>query len=79
MTTSFNQGGWLPPLNPQYFAKFSDLSDVHVISESFGHQPVSSHVESIEGGCGSVGAHSTDIQVLEVIIKIKDGKLVRLS
>lgn len=74
-----DQEGWLPPLKKQYFAKFSDLSDVHVISESFGHAPVSPHVESIEGGLSGVGAHGTDTQVSEGIIKIKDGKLVELS
>lgn len=72
-------GGLAPPLKKQYFAKFSDLSDVHVISASFGHAPISPHVESIEGGLGGVGAHSTDTQVLEVVIKIIDGKLAELS
>lgn len=79
MITSFDQGSWLPRLKKHYFAKFSDLSDVHVISESFGHAPVSPHVESIEGGLGGVGAHSTDTQVFEVVIKIKYRKLVELS
>lgn len=29
----------------QYSAKFPDLSDVHIISESFGDTPVSPHTE----------------------------------
>lgn len=58
---------------------FSDLSDVHVISESFSQAPLSRHVESIEGGLGGVRVHSTDTQVLEVIIKIKHGNLAELS
>lgn len=60
----------------QYFAKFSGPSNVHVLSESFGHAPVSPHTESTEGGLGDVGTHTP---VLEVIIELKDGKFVELS
>lgn len=76
MINSFDQWGWLSPLKNQYFAKFSGSSYVHIISESFGHAPVSPHIESTEGGLGDVGTHTP---VLEVIIRLKDRKLVELS
>lgn len=63
----------------QYLARFSEVSDVPVISESFGHAPVSPHTESTESGFGVVGAHNTDTQVLEVVIKFKDKEFVQLS
>jgi len=39
---------------------------------------VSPHIKSTEGGLGGVGAHSTDTQVLEVIIK-NTGNLLSLA
>lgn len=71
------EAGWKK--KEEVHSRVSYLGDVCVIFEPVGHAPISPHIQGIPRGFGSIWAHGTGTQIIQVIINIKYRKFVELS